>query len=132
MNVVITKIVALFASLLTMLSAIFCPPKTIIPEFPETTEQVKTAFDEGEFVMGENDLIVSPDGDDANPGTVEAPLKTFEKAKEILKASDASDGEAVTVWFREGTYLIKDTVEFVKSSKNQKRLNELAETPANS
>lgn len=110
MNGIITKIVALFASLLTMLSAVFCPPESAVPEFPESTKRVQTAFDEGDFVMGPNDLVVSPDGDDSNPGTVDSPLKTLEKAKEILKET-ASD-ETVTVWFREGTYVIEKTVEF--------------------
>ncbi len=118
MNVIITKIVALFASLITMLSAVFCPPDTVIPEFPESTERIKTAFYEGEFVMGHNDLVVSPNGNDGNPGTVDSPLKTFEKAKEILKSQNIPDSETVTVWFREGTYFIEDTVEFTADDKN--------------
>lgn len=116
MNVIITKIVAFFTSLITMLSAVFCPPKSIIPEFPEAAERIQTAFDEGEFVMGDNDLVVSPDGDDSNPGTVDLPLKTFEKAKEILKET-ASD-EAVTVWFREGTYCIDEKINFTADDRS--------------
>lgn len=118
MNVIITKIAALVTSLITMLSAVFCPPDAVVPEFPETTERVQTAFNEGEFVMGDNDLVVSPDGDDSNPGTVDSPLKTFEKAKEILKSQNIPDSEAVTVWFREGTYFIEDTVEFTAEDRN--------------
>ena len=118
MNVIITKIVALFASLITMLSAVFCPPDTVIPEFPESKERIKTAFYEGEFVMGHNDLVVSPNGNDGNPGSVDSPLKTFEKAKEILKSQNIPDSETVTVWFREGTYFIEDTVEFTADDKN--------------
>ena len=102
MSAFFTKILALFASFATMLTAIFCPPDSVEPVFPEATQKARTAFDEGEFVMGSNDLVVAPYGDDSNPGTLEAPLKTFEKAKEMLKAENASG--AVTVWFREGTY----------------------------
>ncbi len=115
MNVVITKIVTFFTSLITMLTAIFCPPPAVVPEFPETTERIQTAFNEGEFVMGRNDLVVSPDGDDSNPGTVDSPLKTFEKAKELIK-NNTSD-EAITVWFREGTYFIENTVEFTAEDR---------------
>lgn len=116
MNVFFTRIIAVFTSIITMLTAIICPPEKITPEFPKTTQKVKTAFDEGEFEPGENDLIVAPYGNDNNAGTLEAPLKTFEKAKEILKSS-SSDG-AVTVWFREGTYFIENTVEFSLEDKD--------------
>ena len=67
--------------------------------------QDQTAFDEGTFTWGENDLMVSPDGDDSNPGTQEAPLATLEAAKEKAQ-------EGTTVWFREGTYLIEEAVVF--------------------
>lgn len=116
MSAFFTKILALFASFATMLTAIFCPPDSVEPVFPEATQKTQTAFDEGEFVMGSNDLVVAPYGDDSNPGTLEAPLKTFEKAKEMLKAENASG--AVTVWFREGTYEITDTVEFTSADKS--------------
>ncbi len=116
MSVFLTKITAFFASIVTLLTVIFCPPESVAPEFPATKQQLKTAFDEGEFVMGSNDLVVAPNGDDANSGTVDAPLKTFEKAKELLK-NNTSD-EAVTVWFREGTYTIENTVEFTADDKS--------------
>ena len=115
MNAFITKIMALITSLITMLSAVFCPPDAIVPEFPQSTERVQTAFYEGEFVMGHNDLVVSPDGDDSNPGTVDFPLKTFEKAKKLLKNNTSDD--AIIVWFREGTYSIEDTVEFTSEDR---------------
>ncbi|MBQ7122437.1 MAG: right-handed parallel beta-helix repeat-containing protein [Clostridia bacterium] len=113
MNIIITKIVAFFTSLATMFTLIFFPPESVEPVFQEESSMVQTAFDEGEFIMGNNDLVVAPYGNDSNPGTVEAPLKTFERAKEILKG-EKSNSEAVTVWFREGTYPIKKTVEFTR------------------
>ncbi|MBR5561763.1 MAG: right-handed parallel beta-helix repeat-containing protein [Clostridia bacterium] len=115
MNVLFTKIAAVFTSVITMLTAVLFPPESITPEFPEPHEQVKTAFDEGEFDMGKYDLIVAPDGDDANEGTLEAPLKTFEKAKELIKNIESD--ETVTVWFREGTYPIENTVEFTAEDR---------------
>ena len=83
MSAFFARIVAWFASLATLFGAIFSQP-TIVPEYPEVNTQEKVAFDEGEFVMGEYDLVVSPDGDDSNDGSLENPIKTFEKAKERI------------------------------------------------
>lgn len=110
------KITAFFTALLLWFNVAFFPAVPVEGVFGETAEKVQTEFDEGEFVMGENDLVVAPDGDDNNAGTLEAPLKTFEKAKELLK-NNTSD-EAVTVWFREGAYLIEDTVEFTADDRS--------------
>ncbi len=112
-----TKITAFIMAVITWLGVIFLPAKPVEGNFGETAERVQTEFDEGEFVMGEHDLVVAPDGDDGNPGTVAAPLKTLERAKEILKAEKANN-EAVTVWFREGIYTIKDTIEFTSEDKS--------------
>ena len=73
--------------------------------FAAHIQQNKTAFDEGEFVWGEKDLMVSPEGDDGNPGTKEQPLKTLAAAKEKAVAG-------ATVWFRAGTYLISEEIQF--------------------
>ncbi|MBR3836275.1 MAG: right-handed parallel beta-helix repeat-containing protein [Clostridia bacterium] len=112
-----TKIIAFFMAIFTWLGAVFLPGRlTGEGVFGETDEKVQVAFDEGEFVMGEYDLVVAPDGNDSNPGTVEAPLKTLEKAKELLKT--LSTDETVTVWFREGTYTISETVKFTSADKS--------------
>lgn len=116
MSAFFSRIWAVLLSIVTTISLILFPPEPVVPEFGETAKQVKTVFDEGEFDMGSNDLIVSPAGDDNNPGTLEAPLKTLKKAKELLK-SDTSD-ETVTVWFREGSYFIEDTVEFTEKDRS--------------
>ncbi|MBQ3537612.1 MAG: right-handed parallel beta-helix repeat-containing protein [Clostridia bacterium] len=110
------KICAFFTAILTWLTAICCPAEPVTPVFPEDTEvKVQTEFDEGEFVMGEFDLVVSPDGNDENEGTPASPLKTIEKAKELMKA--LSGNEAATVWFREGPYDIDNELEFTSSDK---------------
>ena len=44
---------------------------------------------------------VSPDGDDSNAGTIEAPFATLSKAQGLVTAGD-------TVFFRGGTYLITE------------------------
>ena len=72
----------------------------------------KTVFNEGEFKMGEYDLVVSVNGDDNAEGTLKEPLKTLTGAKEKLKSSNIPKDEPITVWFREGTYTFFDTVSF--------------------
>lgn len=105
------KITAIFTAIVIWLGAVFCPGQLVGEGvFEEPAQRVQVEFDEGEFVMGENDLVVAPYGDDSNAGTLEAPLKTLEKAKELLK-NNTGDGSA-TVWFREGTYTIDETIEF--------------------
>lgn len=114
MDSLFIRITAFFSGILIWLGAIFGQPN-IIPEFPEVNEKTKTAFEEGEFEMGEFDIVVSPDGDDANEGSLENPLKTLEAAKE--KAKSAETDSQITVWFREGTYQIADTVEFTADDR---------------
>ena len=109
------KIVAFFMAIFTWFSVVLFPGKPVEGVYGDVSEKVQTEFDEGEFVMNEYDLVVAPDGDDSNPGTVAAPLKTLEKAKELLKGIPAD--ESATVWFREGTYIISDTVEFTSADK---------------
>ena len=89
------------------------------PKFNDSDKKpaVKQAFDEGEFKMGEYDLIVSVSGDDNADGTLEAPLKTLNGAKEKLKALNLPKDANVTVWFREGTYTLFDTVNFDNTDK---------------
>ncbi len=54
------------------------------------------------------ELVVSPTGDDANPGTVEKPLATLERARaalrEMKKAGPLPAGGA-TIWIEDGLYL---------------------------
>lgn len=111
------RITAFFMAIITWFSVVAFPAKPAEGDFGEVTERIQTEFDEGDFVMGEYDLVVAPYGNDSNPGTLDAPLKTLERAKEILKSQGAAD-EAVTVWFREGTYAINNTVNFTSADKS--------------
>ena len=65
-------------------------------------------------VPGDNDLFVSPDGDDSAAGTVGAPLRTVSAAKEKLKAlkNAGEDYGHVHVWLRGGRYEFADTLYF--------------------
>ena len=114
MNAFFAKIAAFFAAISTMFTAIFSQP-SIVPEFPEVAQTEKEAFDEGEFVMGAYDIVVSPDGDDADDGSLENPLRTVYAAKEKLKSLKGDGCGTVTVWLREGTYFIDQTLAFDSS-----------------
>ncbi len=116
MCVFITKAVAAITAFFMWLGIVLCPVTTegVFP--PKTAPDEKSAFDEGEFSMNNYDIIVSPDGDDSNPGTLEFPLKTPEAAKE--KAKSVSADETVTVWFREGTYVLTSEMNFTSDDKD--------------
>ena len=109
-----TRIIAFFTAMMTWFTMIFSPVAPVDGIFtePETKEQV--VFDEGEFIFGEDDIMVSPEGDDNNTGTPALPVKTLAKAKELAKTKA---GDTVTVWFREGTYFIDETVEFTSDDR---------------
>ncbi|MBQ2964292.1 MAG: right-handed parallel beta-helix repeat-containing protein [Clostridia bacterium] len=115
MDAFFAKIVSFITAIFTMFSLIFTPAKPVEGEFDEVTPVTKQAFDEGEFTMGEYDIVVSPDDNDANDGSLENPLKTVEAAKEKAKASSA---DSLTVWFREGTYNIYSALEFTAEDKS--------------
>lgn len=108
------KIIAFFTAVITVLSLWFCPAKPEEGVFTKTEPLTKTAFDEGEYKVKENDLVVSVTGDDENPGTENLPLKTLKGAKEKLKNRKilSSESETVTVWFKAGTYLIDEKINF--------------------
>ncbi len=111
-----TKIIAFFTAIITWLTAVIVPAAPVEGVFakPETAEKV--AFDEGNFIIGEYDLVVAPYGDDSNPGSIDAPIATLEKAKELVKTIGTD--KTVTVWFREGSYFIEDTVNFTSEDKD--------------
>ena len=62
----------------------------------------------------EKALYVSPDGNDAAAGTIDAPLKTVSAAKERLKSLKGGDNGSVTVWLRGGRYTFTDTLYFTE------------------
>ncbi|MBQ3087072.1 MAG: right-handed parallel beta-helix repeat-containing protein [Clostridia bacterium] len=111
------KIMSVLTAIITLLSLWLFPAKSEEGVFTEPASFEKTAFDEGEFAMGTYDLVVSPDGNDANAGTLAGPLQTLAGAKEKLKNAGIPDGESVTVWFKEGSYLISEAVTFDASDR---------------
>ena len=115
-SVILSKLFAVLSSLITLLGSFNVPSSPSIKpntgEFFEDAKIEQVVFNEGTFNMGEYDLVVSPDGDDNNSGTLSEPLKTPQGAKEKLKSLKNSDCGTITVWFREGTYTIKNELVF--------------------
>lgn len=58
------------------------------------------------------DLYVSPTGDDTNPGTLAAPLKTLAKAKDAVREMNQGMTEDIHVYLRGGNYPIDKAIEF--------------------
>ena len=55
---------------------------------------------------------VSPQGNDANPGTKELPLASLNGAKNYVRKIKSSTSGAITVWFRGVDYYLDETVVF--------------------
>lgn len=59
------------------------------------------------------DFHVSPSGSDSNPGTLDAPFLTLERARDAVRALKArSPDEPITVLIRGGTYRLEQSVVF--------------------
>ena len=59
------------------------------------------------FVVGAQDIYVSKDGEDSNPGTTERPLATLEAARDLIrqyKAIHDLPRGGITVWIGNGQY----------------------------
>jgi len=113
----LTKAVAIITAIFTMLNLIFCPADDFAGVYdPVTEKEEKTVYDEGEFSMNEYDLIVSPDSNDENAGTVKEPLKTLAEAKNRLK--NINYDKDITVWFRGGEYQFDKSVVFYAEDKS--------------
>jgi len=57
-------------------------------------------------------IYVAPNGNDANPGTMEKPLRTLAKARDIVRTRNAAMTADITVYLRGGTYPLTGTVPF--------------------
>ena len=60
-----------------------------------------------------NNIYVSPNGDDSNPGKIDSPLATLDGArKKAVKLRKSIGDEPINVYFRGGDYTFNSTVEF--------------------
>lgn len=55
-----------------------------------------------------DDIFVAPHGLDSNPGSYEAPIQTLTEA--LLRVMNSTATEQVTVWLRDGTYYLDETL----------------------
>ncbi len=122
-SILLKTIISLVASLITLIGSLSTPAPSPDVDNNDNSDSgvyhnstiTQVPFDEGEFKMGKYDLIVSPNGDDSNKGTLESPLKTVKGAKDRLKLLKGVTTETVTVWFRSGTYLLTEELTFDSS-----------------
>ncbi len=69
-------------------------------------------------------VYVSPDGDDANPGTKQLPFATIEKARsEVRKLKENNSDENITVSVRGGEYHIQNTIVFTTDDSGNEGQN---------
>ncbi|MET7947496.1 RICIN domain-containing protein [Micromonospora sp. NPDC005324] len=58
---------------------------------------------------------VAPDGNDANPGTLQSPFRTLQRARDVVRTVNTNMTGDVNVYLRGGTYPVSGTVEFGQS-----------------
>ena len=121
--IILKNIISLISALMVLIGSNVTPDvdggnNNNSNEYFEDTKIIQTEYNEGEFKMGKYDLIVSPDGDDLNNGSLEMPLKTLNGAKERLKLLKGKTQETVTVWFRGGIYPLAEEIEFTETVKS--------------
>ena len=60
-------------------------------------------------------IYVSPDGNDSNPGTLDQPLKTVAKARDLVRTKNSNMSADITVYLRGGTYQQASTLTFANA-----------------
>ena len=69
----------------------------------------------GPEVAGAEAIYVAPDGDDSNPGTFAAPLRTVAKARDLVRTKNSAMTADITVYLRGGTYPQTSTLTFTNA-----------------
>lgn len=57
---------------------------------------------------------VSPSGSDSNPGTLDAPFRTIEKARDVVRTINSNMTGDIYVYLRGGTYALTSTLAFTQ------------------
>ncbi|WFE44636.1 RICIN domain-containing protein [Verrucosispora sp. WMMD1129] len=57
-------------------------------------------------------LYVAPGGNDANPGTLAAPFRTLQRARDVVRTKTATMTGDIQVYLRGGSYPVSSTIEF--------------------
>ncbi|MFG3228224.1 RICIN domain-containing protein [Kitasatospora sp. NPDC048194] len=58
---------------------------------------------------------VAPGGDDANPGTITAPFRTLQHARDVVRTVDGNMTGDINVLLRGGTYPVSSTIDFTSA-----------------
>ena len=58
------------------------------------------------------EFFVSPQGSDANPGTIERPFRTIERAQSAVREINSNMQGNIVVYLRDGVYQLERTLEF--------------------
>ncbi|MGW2487917.1 RICIN domain-containing protein [Streptomyces sp. NPDC001606] len=58
---------------------------------------------------------VAPDGSDTNPGTITAPFKTLQHARDVVRTVNDNMTGDITVYLRGGTYPVSSTIDFTSA-----------------
>ena len=58
---------------------------------------------------------VAPDGDDANPGTITAPFKTLQHARDVVRTVNSNMTGDINVYLRGGNYPVSNTINFTSA-----------------
>lgn len=74
-------------------------------------------FDGG--TVGNGVVYVAPDGDDNNPGTLERPLKTIARARDVARAMTGTGSGDIIVYLRGGTYPQTSTLTFTDADSGK-------------
>ncbi|MBQ8523265.1 MAG: S-layer homology domain-containing protein [Clostridia bacterium] len=72
-----------------------------------------STYTEKEYpLVTDADVYVAVDGNDANPGTLDKPVKTFAKAKELVRELKKTATDEIKVAFKAGNYGSLDNLQF--------------------
>ena len=72
-----------------------------------------STYTEKEYpLVKDADIYVAVDGNDANPGTLDAPIASFARAKEMVREKKATATEEIKVAFKAGNYGSLDNLTF--------------------
>jgi hypothetical protein len=66
----------------------------------------------GTMAIADGSYFVSPDGSDTAPGTMNAPFRTIERARGVVRTVNAKMSDDIHVYLREGTYNITNAIAF--------------------
>ncbi|MGW5664609.1 right-handed parallel beta-helix repeat-containing protein [Streptomyces sp. NPDC003758] len=58
---------------------------------------------------------VAPDGDDANLGTITAPFKTLQHARDVVRTVNSNMTGDIDVYLRGGNYPVSSTIDFTSA-----------------